>query len=141
MLSNHKVTLDFLKSHLWKAADILHGSLDASEYRQPVMTILFLKRLNDRFEENVENLIKQGKSEKEAKITGCPICGCVLKHVYYDGVHPQVPPERYFEGLVDYDHRWHLVETQKKEWTKLEKYEYALTMDLYRANKGVDLGL
>jgi type I restriction enzyme M protein len=65
-MSNQKVTLDFLKAHLWKAADILRGSLDPSEYRQPVMTILFLKRLNDRFEENVENLTKQGKSEKEA---------------------------------------------------------------------------
>jgi len=65
-LSNQKVTLEFLKQHLWKAADILRGALDASEYRQPVMTILFLKRLNDRFEENVEILTKQGKSEKEA---------------------------------------------------------------------------
>ena len=63
---NEKVTLEFLKQHLWKAADILRGSLDASEYRQPVMTILFLKRLNDRFEENVESLVKKGKSEKEA---------------------------------------------------------------------------
>ena len=61
-----KVTLEFLKSHLWKASDILRGSLDASEYRQPVMTLLFLKRLNDRFEERVEELIKEGKSEKYA---------------------------------------------------------------------------
>jgi type I restriction enzyme M protein len=30
------------------------------------MTLLFLKRLNDTFEENAENLIKQGKSQKEA---------------------------------------------------------------------------
>lgn len=65
-LFNQKVTFDFLKSHLWSAADILRGSLDASEYRQPVMTILFLKRLNDTFEENAENWIKKGKSEKEA---------------------------------------------------------------------------
>lgn len=57
-----KVTLESLKSHLWAAADILRGSLDASEYRQPIMTILFLKRLNNRFEENVEKLIKGGKS-------------------------------------------------------------------------------
>lgn len=28
------------------------------------MTLLFLKRLNDTFEENAENLIKQGKSQK-----------------------------------------------------------------------------
>lgn len=62
-----KVTLEFLKSHLWAAADILWGALDASEYRQPIMTMLFLKRLNDRFEENVETLIKKGKSEKQAK--------------------------------------------------------------------------
>ena len=30
------------------------------------MTLLFLKRLNDTFEENAENLIKQGKTPKEA---------------------------------------------------------------------------
>ena len=51
-----KITFEFLKSHLWSAADILRGSLDASEYRQPVMTLLFLKRLNDTFEENSEKL-------------------------------------------------------------------------------------
>jgi len=38
-----KITFDFLKSHLWSAADILRGSLDASEYRQPVMTTFFEK--------------------------------------------------------------------------------------------------
>ena len=30
------------------------------------MTVLFLKRLNDTFEENAEKLTKQGKSQKEA---------------------------------------------------------------------------
>ena len=50
-LFHQKLTFDFLKAHLWKAADILRGSLDRSEDRQPVMTLLFLKRLNDTFEE------------------------------------------------------------------------------------------
>lgn len=54
-----KIIFDFLKAHLWSAADILRGSLDASKYRQPVMTLLFLKRLNDTFEENAEKLIKK----------------------------------------------------------------------------------
>jgi len=62
----NKITFEFLKSHLWSAADILRGSLDASEYRQPVMTLLFLKRLNDTFEENSEKLIKKGMNQKEA---------------------------------------------------------------------------
>jgi type I restriction enzyme M protein len=65
-LDTQKITFEFLKSHLWSAADILRGSLDPSEYRQPVMTLLFLKRLNDTFEEKAEKLIKQGKSEKDA---------------------------------------------------------------------------
>ena len=30
------------------------------------MTLLFLKRLNDTFEENAEKLIQEGKSSKEA---------------------------------------------------------------------------
>jgi type I restriction-modification system DNA methylase subunit len=37
-------------------ADILRGSLDPVDYRMPVMT-LFLKRLNDTFEENAEKLV------------------------------------------------------------------------------------
>ena len=61
-----KVTLDSLKSHLWGAANILRGGLDAGEYRQPIMTMLFLKRLNDRFEENIESLVKSGKSMEQA---------------------------------------------------------------------------
>ena len=65
-LDSQKISFEFLKSHLWSAADILRGSLDASEYRQPVMTLLFLKRLNDTFEENAENLVKKGMSKKEA---------------------------------------------------------------------------
>ena len=52
---------------MWAAADILRGSLDPADYRQPIMTLLFIKRLNDTFEENAEELIKEeGKSEKEA---------------------------------------------------------------------------
>ena len=64
---SNNITLEELKSHLWKAADILRGSLDAQEYRQPIMTILFLKRLNDTFEENVEKSIKEGLSQKKAE--------------------------------------------------------------------------
>jgi type I restriction-modification system DNA methylase subunit len=56
-LFSQKITFEFLKSHLWAAADILRGSLDPPDYRQPIMTLLFIKRLNDTFEENAEKLI------------------------------------------------------------------------------------
>ena len=56
---NQKLTFDFLKGHLWKAADIL-SSLAPSEYRQPVMN----EKLNDSFEEKAEKLISEDKSQK-----------------------------------------------------------------------------
>ena len=64
-LFNQKITFEFLKAYLWSAADILWGSLDPSDYRQPIMTLLFVKRLNDTFEENAEKLIKGGKVRKK----------------------------------------------------------------------------
>jgi type I restriction-modification system DNA methylase subunit len=60
---NQKLTFDFLKGHLWKAADIL-SSLAPSEYRQPVMTVLSLKKLNDSFEEKAEKLISEDKRQE-----------------------------------------------------------------------------
>jgi type I restriction-modification system DNA methylase subunit len=65
-IDNQKITFEFLKAHLWGAADILRCSLDPSEYHQPVMTLLFLKRLNDTFEENAEKMINEGKTKKKA---------------------------------------------------------------------------
>ena len=62
-LYNQKLTIDFSKGHLWNAADIL-SSLNPSEYRQTA--VLFLKRLNDTFEEKAEKLISEGKNQKEA---------------------------------------------------------------------------
>lgn len=59
-----KLSFEELKIHVWQAADVLRGSLDASEYRQPIMTLLYLKRLNDRFDETRELYKKQGKSGK-----------------------------------------------------------------------------
>ena len=37
-LFNQKITFEFLKSHLWAAANILRGSLDPADYRQPIIT-------------------------------------------------------------------------------------------------------
>lgn len=48
--------LDTLESHLWEAADILRGSIDAADYKNYIFGILFLKRINDRFEEETEEI-------------------------------------------------------------------------------------
>jgi len=77
------------------------------------------------------------KLEKEPDFTICPSCGRKLVPIYYEGVHSVVPPDQVFEGFVD-SWDWYEVETiPKSEWTKSEKYEYALERELYVANSGI----
>lgn len=43
---------------LWKTADTLRGSMDASEYRNVVLGLIFLKYVSDAFEEEKQMLLK-----------------------------------------------------------------------------------
>ncbi len=61
-----KLNLETLKSHLWKSADILRGHIDAADYKNYIFGLLFLKRISDVFDEEVEKIVRKTGDKKIA---------------------------------------------------------------------------
>jgi type I restriction enzyme M protein len=57
---------------IWKAADILRGNIDASEYKHVILGLIFLKYISDRFDERYRQLTDEGSGfeEKKMRLTG-----------------------------------------------------------------------
>lgn len=61
----NKLTLETLESWLWDSANILRGSIDSSDFKNYIFGLLFLKRSNDVFEEEVETIMERESISRE----------------------------------------------------------------------------
>jgi len=64
MADSNSANVGFEKQ-LWDAACILRGNMDASEYKQVVLGLIFLKYISDKFEERYNELIAEGEGFQE----------------------------------------------------------------------------
>ncbi len=75
-----KTTFEDIKNALWAGANTFRDNIDASNYKDYVLSMLFVKYLSDTFDESVENLKKAYEGIRlERQIANLPF---VLKEEY-----------------------------------------------------------
>src|SRR2546426_12656827 len=61
----HPVSLNQLESHLWEAANILRGPVDAADFKTYVFPLLFFKRISDVYDEEYTAALAESEGDEE----------------------------------------------------------------------------
>lgn len=94
---------------LWDTANQLRGSVESSEYKHVVLSLVFLKFISDKFEKRRQQLINEGKD------------AFVDMDVFYQQDNIFYLPE---------EARWSYIQAQYPDWSYRDDIKAALKVEL-----------
>jgi len=59
------IELNRLESHLWEAANILRGPVDAADFKTYIFPLLFFKRISDVYDEEMNDALGESDGDME----------------------------------------------------------------------------
>ena len=72
------------EKQIWDAACVLRGNMDASEYKNVVLGLIFLKYISDRFDDKYQELSEEGDGFEEVRLQ--------QKHIHRKSVRLSMMP-------------------------------------------------
>src|SRR6266496_2980932 len=64
-LFNTTLELSKLEAHLWEAANILRGPVDAADFKTYIFPLLFFKRISDVYDEEIATALAESGGDQE----------------------------------------------------------------------------
>ena len=64
-MENKKITQEDINRTVWKACDTFRGVIDPSQYKDYILTMLFLKYVSDVYKSKFDDYLKKYEGDKE----------------------------------------------------------------------------
>ncbi|XCD99955.1 class I SAM-dependent DNA methyltransferase (plasmid) [Candidatus Liberibacter asiaticus] len=127
------ISLKDIESHLWHAAHIITGPVDASDYKTYIFPILFFKRICDVYDEEFDRALAQGCDAKLARKSMFHLIqipeNCHWKDVFQKTINVGSSLNTAFQGIQTKNPRLCGIFCDAS-WTNKERLSYELLKNL-----------